>query len=412
MRVLVTGATGPFGRAVCRRLIADGHDVTAMARNKPRKLVAGVEFEAGDVRDVRAVSNAVAGCDAVVHLAWVVAPLKTEAETKEINLGGTRNILEAMAATGCKRLVFSSSVLAYGAVPGHPPMLTENDERRPPPEHFYAAHKKSAEDMIDRSGVDAVVVRAGIIAGRDVDNTIFRFFSSPALPVPDPDRRQQFVHTDDVARFTADAVSHSQSGAVNITGAGSLTMREIAAAIGRPLIRVPERALQRAIGAAWKLGVSELAPGEIGGLLYMPIVDTTRLREEWGFSCAWSSRDALEDMARASHGVVTLGKKTFALPWRISPDSPNHIGHLRAVLLRRTYADEVDRVQRDIARLTTDVDEDGGEDHRDVARRQLLTDVAAHAALLARIGEQTHMPRQAVERAVQASQAAEEGFSR
>jgi nucleoside-diphosphate-sugar epimerase len=408
MRALVTGATGPFGRAVCRRLLAAGHDVTAMARNRPKTLVDGVDFKAGDVRDSRAVASAVSGCDAVVHLAWVVAPLKTEAATEEINLGGTRNVLNAMAATGCQRLVFSSSVLAYGAVPGHPPMLTETDERRPPPEHFYAAHKKTAEDMISRSGVDAVLVRAGIIAGRDVDNTIFRFFSSPALPVPDPDRRQQFVHTDDVARFTAGAVSHSRTGPVNITGAGSLTMREIAAIIGRPLVKVPERVLQTAIGAAWKLGVSELAPGEIGGLLYMPIVDTTRLREDWGFTCAWSSRAALGDMARASRGVVTLGKKTVTLPWRVPPGSPDHIGPLRAILLRRTYADEVDRVVRDIGQVVSKVS--AGEGPEAAARRQLILDMAAHSTLLARIGDQAHMPPHVVARATQASQAAREGI--
>jgi nucleoside-diphosphate-sugar epimerase len=409
MRALVTGATGPFGRAVCRSLVAAGHAVTAMARNRPPTLVSGVDFEAGDVRDADTVANAMAGCDAVVHLAWVVAPLKTEAATVEINLGGTRNVLNAMAATGCQRLVFSSSVLAYGAVPGHPPMLTETDERRPPPEHFYAAHKKTAEDMISLSGVDAVLVRAGIIAGRDVDNTIFRFFSSPALPVPDPQRRQQFVHTDDVARFTAEAVSHTRTGPVNITGAGSLTMREIAAVIGRPLVRVPERLLQAAIGAAWKLGLSELAPGEMGGLLYMPIVDTARLREEWGFSCAWSSREALEDMARASHGVVTFGKKTATVPWRVPPGSPDHVGSLRAILLRRTFADEVDRVVRDIGRLVSKTGT--GDGPEGAARRQLILDLAAHGALLARIGDQAHMPPSVVARAAQASEAAREGIS-
>jgi nucleoside-diphosphate-sugar epimerase len=409
MRVLVTGATGPFGRAVCGRLLATGHDVTAMARNRPRTLLDSVDFHAGDVRDAKAVRNAVSGCDAVVHLAWVVAPLKSEADTEEINLGGTRNVLDAMSVTDCRRLVFSSSVLAYGAVPGHPPMLSETDERRPPPEHFYAAHKKSAEDMIGRSGVEAVLVRAGIIAGRDVDNTIFRFFSSPALPVPDPDRRQQFVHTDDVARFTAEAVSHSRTGAVNITGAGSLTMREIAAIIGRPLVKVPETMLQTAIGSAWKLGVSELAPGEMGGLLYMPIVDTTRLREEWGFSCAWSSKAALEDMARASHGIVTLGKKTVTLPWRVPLGASDEVGPLRAVLLRRTYADEVDRVVSDIEQLVANVSPGAGPE--DAARRQLISDMAAHSALLARIGERSRLPRHLITRATQASEAAREGIS-
>jgi nucleoside-diphosphate-sugar epimerase len=408
MKILVTGATGPFGRAVCRRLVSAGHDVTAMARKRPQALVDGVTFTAGDVRDARAVADAVSGCDAVVHLAWVVAPLKTEAATEEINLGGTRNVLKAMAATGCQRLVFSSSVLAYGAVPGHPPMLTETDERRPPRKHFYAAHKKQAEDLINRSGVDAVLVRAGIIAGRDVDNTIFRFFSSPALPVPDPDRQQQFVHTDDVARFTAEAVSHTQTGAVNITGTGTLTMREIARIIDRPLIRVPERPLRTAIGAAWKLGVSELAPGEIGGLLYMPIVDTTRLRDEWGFTCAWSSRAALEDMARAAHGVVTFGKKTVMLPWRVPHGSTDHIGPLRAIMLRRTYADEVNRVARDIEQL---LGVGAGEGPTAAARRQLISDMAAHSMLLARIGDQAQLPRHLVARATRASAAAKEGIS-
>jgi nucleoside-diphosphate-sugar epimerase len=409
VKVLVTGATGPFGRAVCRRLVTAGHDVTAMARNRPQTLVDGVAFTAGDVRYARAVTDAVSGCDAAVHLAWVVAPLKTEAATEEINLGGTRNVLDTMAATGCQRLVFSSSVLAYGAVPGHPPMLTETDERRPPREHFYAAHKKQAEDLIDRSGVDAVIVRAGIIAGRDVDNTIFRFFSSPALPVPDPDRHQQFVHTDDVARFTAEAVSHTHTGAVNITGAGTLAMRKIAQIIDRPLIRVPERALRTAIGAAWKLGVSELAPGEIGGLLYMPIVDTTRLHDEWGFTCAWSSRAALEDMARAAHGVVSLGKKTVTLPWRVSPGSTEHVGPLRAILLRRTYADEVNRVVRDIERVVAEGRPEEGP--AAAARRQLILDMAEHSTLLARIGDQARLPAHLVARAIQAGAAAKEGIS-
>ena len=69
MSALVTDATGPFGRAVCRRLLAAGHDVTAVARNLPQTLVDGVHFTAGDVRDSRAVANAVSECDAVVHLA-------------------------------------------------------------------------------------------------------------------------------------------------------------------------------------------------------------------------------------------------------------------------------------------------------------------------------------------------------
>jgi len=402
MRVLVTGATGPFGRAVSRRLTAEDHEVIAMARRVPANPVEGVGFFAGDIQDSGAVRAAMTGCDAVVHLAWVVAPLKSESETAAINLGGTQNVLDAMAATGCERLVFSSSVLAYGAVPGHPAKLKESDERRPEPEHYYATHKKAAEDMITAAAPNSVLVRAGIIAGRDVDNTIFRGFSGPALPVPDPEREQQFVHTDDVARFTVAAVGSELSGPVNITGEGTLTMREIAGIVGRPLIKVPERALRGAIAAAWKAGASELQPAEIGALLYMPIVDTTKLREEWGFRCAWTSRYALTDMARAAHGRVSLGKKTLRLPWRVPLGADSHVRGISAILLRRKYADEVDWAVRNLADLRSHM-ASAGDDEQVAAHQRLVDDLTEHAALLATIGEQQGYPRQTVTRAAAAA---------
>ena len=100
MNVLVTGATGPFGRAVCRQLLADGHGVVAMARRRSQSLPPTVTFVAGDVRDGDRVAAAMKDCEAVIHLAWVVAPLKSRGQTLAINVGGTRNVLEAMSTTG------------------------------------------------------------------------------------------------------------------------------------------------------------------------------------------------------------------------------------------------------------------------------------------------------------------------
>lgn len=402
MKVLVTGGTGPLGRAVSRRLVADRHKVTAIARRPPVALVEGVVFFAGDIQDLAAVRAAMTGCDAVVHLAWVVAPLKSESQTAAINLGGTQNVLDAMTATGCSRLVFSSSVLAYGAVPGHPAKLKESDERRPDPRHYYAAHKKAAEDMIAAAAPNSVLVRSGIIVGRDVDNTIFRGFSGPGLPVPDPEREQQFVHPDDVARLTAAAVAGDRTGSVNIAGEGTLTMREIAGIIGRPLVAVPEKLLRAAIGAAWKAGVSELQPEEMGALLHMPIVDTTRLREEWGFTCTWASREALTDMARAAHGRVSLGKTTLRLPWRVPYGSDPQLGRISVALLRRTYAGEVDRVVGDLADVRSHPPAQGDAE-RSAKHRRLLAALAEHATLLATIGEREGYPQQVVARAVSAA---------
>ncbi|HEX6388006.1 MAG TPA: NAD-dependent epimerase/dehydratase family protein, partial [Solirubrobacteraceae bacterium] len=130
MKVLVTGATGVYGRGVVERLVRAGHEVVAMARNGPRALPPGVTFAQGDVAEYADVQRAMDGCEVVAHLAFVVSPLKSEDETRRINLGGTQNVLDAMAAAGARRLVFVSSAMSYGANPDNPPLFTEQHEQR------------------------------------------------------------------------------------------------------------------------------------------------------------------------------------------------------------------------------------------------------------------------------------------
>src|SRR3954452_17058456 len=113
-------------------------------------------------------------------------------------------------------------------------------------------------------------------------------------------------------------------------------------------------------------------------------------------------------MARAAHGIVTRGKKTIRLPWRVAHGSSEQLGPLRSILLRRTYADEVDRVAKDLAEVASreTVDMPSGP-----ARRQLVADLATHSALLATIGEQLDLPGHLVAQARQASETADGGFA-
>jgi hypothetical protein len=217
-----------------------------------------------------------------------------------------------------------------------------------------------------------------------------------------------FIWDQDVVGAIAHGIETNASGRFNLAGDGALTMRDIAMIIGRPLITISERLLRAGIEAAWKLQASELAPAEVGAFLYMPIVDTTRLREEWGFTCASSSREALTDMARAAHGRITLGKKTLRLPWRVPPGSDPKLGRVSAFLLRRTYADEVDRILHDLAAVQ-DQNADAGDRHQREAHKQLLSDLADHAQLLASIGERYGYSRQIVARAEAAAAAAHNG---
>src|SRR4051794_34747414 len=118
MRVLVTGGAGFIGSHVADRLVAAGHDVRVLDNlsSGRRENLAGPAAEAelveGDVRDLEAMRGAVAGCEAVFHLAALVSVQQSIADplaSHAINAGGTLNALVCAREAGARRVVFASS---------------------------------------------------------------------------------------------------------------------------------------------------------------------------------------------------------------------------------------------------------------------------------------------------------------
>ena len=324
-RVLVTGGTGAFGSAVVGRLHRMGVEVVALARREPPKLPTGVRFVAGDVRDAETVEKAMAGCDAVAHLAWVVSVLSPPEETQAINLEGTRNVLRAMETTRCQRFVFSSSVTVYGSHADHPQPYTEDEPTIIDPRFLYAAHKVEIEKMIADSGADAVVARVAPVLGRDVENSVSHVFTGPVVAgLKGTEMRFQLLHQSDVGRFLADACLGGPSGVVNVAADDVVSLEEMGELLGRRVVHLRPsvaRVLMRAM-ARFRLG--ELDPTAMDALQYMPVADTTRLRETFGFRCAWSTAETIVDMARTGSRYTYLGLKRVDLPWRLPYTDPSY----------------------------------------------------------------------------------------
>ena len=123
MKVLVTGGAGFIGSHVVERLVADGRQARVLDNfsSGRRENLAGagdaIEVVEGDVRERSAVADAVAGCDAVIHLAALVSVQESIADplkSHDINVTGTLNVLVEAQAAGARRVVFASSAAVYG----------------------------------------------------------------------------------------------------------------------------------------------------------------------------------------------------------------------------------------------------------------------------------------------------------
>ena len=165
MRVLVTGASGFLGRAVAAAIVAAGHEVRCFQRRPSG--VPGVTDALGSITDPAAVAEAVAGVDAIVHLAAKVSLAGPADEFEAVNVGGTRTLLAAARAAGVPRLVFvsSPSVAHSGA------SITGSDAEPADPAHArgdYARTKAAAELLAlaaDSPELRVVAVRPHLVWG-------------------------------------------------------------------------------------------------------------------------------------------------------------------------------------------------------------------------------------------------------
>jgi nucleoside-diphosphate-sugar epimerase len=274
LTVAVTGPTGEVGKPFVAALerMPEVERVIGMARRRfdPAKHHWGdkVEYRRGDILDRDSVDELVADADVVVHLAFVI--VAGRGESREINLSGSRNVFEAAAAAGAKRLVYTSSVAAYGFDRDLPEWLTEDMEVRGEPRHPYSAQKAEVEavlaEALEGSDTDAYVFRPCIVAGPEATLlldlipllSIGRRIPGPlrwALgrvpelrPVlPDPGVPFQLVHHDDVAAaLCAAVIDEGDPGVYNLAGPGELTISDLAHALGWHAVPTP----QLAVGAA------------------------------------------------------------------------------------------------------------------------------------------------------------------
>jgi nucleoside-diphosphate-sugar epimerase len=172
-RILVTGASGFTGGHLCRRLAEAGYRVRGLVRDPARcatLLDRGVEIVSGDLRDADSLHRAVKGIDVVYHVAAVYRQANiSRREMWEVNVNGTKYLLDASTQSGVKRFVHCSSMGVHGTIKNPP----GNEETPYGPGDEYQESKVAAERLVrqymDETRIQAVVFRpAGIYGPGDL----------------------------------------------------------------------------------------------------------------------------------------------------------------------------------------------------------------------------------------------------
>ena len=326
LTVAVTGPTGDLGIALVDALERQPRvkRIVGMARREfdpGSRSWRKTEYRQGDVQDDESVRDAVDGADVVVHLAFAI--VGGGDQSHEINVEGSRRVFQAAVDAGAQRICYASSVAAYGFYRDNPEWIDEDVPARGSDSFYYSRHKAEVERVVGEvlagaAGTRPYLFRPCIVAGPKarmlleelpylraaalLPEPVRRLFEAvPGVrPVlPDPGVPFQLVHEGDVASaFVAGVLGKGRGGAYDLAGRGTLTMKDLAGALGWYALPVPELAVDMTAEVVARLPGAPEAVAWIEALRTPVLMNTARAERELG----WQPRHSGIEVLRSTLG--------------------------------------------------------------------------------------------------------------
>jgi UDP-glucose 4-epimerase len=230
----------------------------------------------------------------------VVAVGGADIRDYEIDVLGTRNVLEACLAAGVGHLIVTSSGAAYGYHADNPVPLRESDPLRGNEDFPYARNKREVEEMLarwrqDRPQLRQTVFRPCTVLGPTTNNQITALFERPVVTgLSGTATPFSLIADSDVVAALAQAVRTGKGGIYNLAGDGTLSLREIARLNGKPFMPIPPAVMKGALWLLHALGLTKLTPQNVQFIQYRPVLDNTRLKSEFGYAPRLDARAVFE----------------------------------------------------------------------------------------------------------------------
>lgn len=291
--ILVTGAAGYIGKLTIAALAAREDTGRVVAYDlRPAEAPRSTVVETGDItRDDLGALLSGHAIELVIHLASVLkTPPGAPADLAwRVDVIGTRRLLEACVAANVRHLVVTTSGAAYGYHPDNPLWLSEAATLRGHAAFDYSRNKQQVEELLadyraSHPQLTQLVLRPGTVIGKGTHSPVTEIFEGRAIiGVRGSASPFVFIWDRDLVNILVAGALQRKQGAYNVAGDGALTAKEIARRMRKPYLPLPAAVLAALLKLLKRLGKSPHGPETVDFLRYRPVLDNTRLKQDFGY---------------------------------------------------------------------------------------------------------------------------------
>jgi UDP-glucose 4-epimerase len=307
--VAITGVSGYLGTLLLKRIAGEteveriiGLDVREPSFHSPK-----FTFVKHDVRQPFADIFTEYNIDTAVHLAFIVAPIRDEQKTHEINITGTKNFLDAGLKAGVTQVYYMGSNTEYGAGRENPECFIEDMPLNPIPDFPYSSDKVQADLMFQDFGkknpnICVTIGRTVAVTGPGGKASGLNVLFLPVMvKATGKNPLWQFIHEDDLSELVVRLLQQRKGGIYNFTGEGGLTYCQIIRKMGKPSMALPSWLLHWSIKVSWKLRLQTKSPaGGLFMLMYPIKLSNEKVKNEIAYQMRYTGEEAFEIFLKAA----------------------------------------------------------------------------------------------------------------
>jgi UDP-glucose 4-epimerase len=297
--IAITGINSYFAKTVLPKLQADaeieriiGIDIAPFSGSSEK-----VIFHQGDVRGTQ-MKDWLSGADMLMHLAFIVQEIHDKKKTHDINVEGTKNVLQAAVKNGIRKIVYTSSIAAYGAHPDNPIGITEDFRIKANEDSYYSSDKVAVETYLreftkTNPDISLTVFRPPVILGPRISNfAVDLFRKKAAFFIKGINPEVQYLHEDDLGEALYLAVKKDVPGIYNIAADDHMPARRTYEIAGVKLKEMSAGMLKFLANVSFALRLEKFSQGWVSLMEYPVVVNSEKFKKATGWQPKYNSEEA------------------------------------------------------------------------------------------------------------------------